>query len=198
MKKDLKNKNFCIYIHLNKINNKAYIGQTCGNPKYRWGRNGNRYYHNEYFLRAIQKYGWENFEHVIWAEGLTADEANRAERLLIALFNTTNQEFGYNIAFGGDNFSHSEITKQKMSKTRTGRKYSKEWCENISKALKGKKDVNKAAIEAHRKKVKCIETGKVYSSQVAAQEDTGISRKWISSCINGYQKTAGGFHWESV
>lgn len=190
-------KSFCIYIHRNKINNKVYIGQTCSKPEYRWG-NGKRYYHNEHFSRAIKKYSWENFEHIVWADNLTAEDANRAERLLIALFDARNPEYGYNIAFGGDNHKHTEETKQKMSKTRTGRKYSAEWCKNISKALKGKKDVNKAACEAHRKKVKCIETNAIYNSQVEAQEITGINRKWISSCINGHQKTAGGFHWEVI
>lgn len=186
-----------IYIHRNLINNKAYIGQARGKPEYRWG-NGKRYYHNEHFSRAIEKYGWDNFEHIIWATDLTAEEADRAERLLIALFNTRDQDCGYNIAFGGDNHKHTEETKRKMSETRTGRKYPTEWRENISKALKGKKDVNKAACEAHRKKVRCIETGIVYNSQVEAQELTGISRKWISACINGYQKTAAGLHWEAV
>ena len=28
--------NYTIYIHINKINKKVYIGQTCQNPKKRW------------------------------------------------------------------------------------------------------------------------------------------------------------------
>ena len=190
-------KKFCIYIHRNKINNKAYIGQTSVKPEYRWGH-GKRYYHNEHFSRAIEKYGWDNFEHIIFATDLTAEEADRLERLLIALFDTRNHEYGYNIAFGGDNHKHTEETKQKMSKTRTGRKHSAEWCKNISKSLAGRPEITRAANEAHRKKIKCIETNVIYNSQVEAQEITGVNRKWISSCINGYQKTAGGYHWEAI
>lgn len=33
----MKEKSYCIYIHINKINNKVYIGQTCQEPEKRWG-----------------------------------------------------------------------------------------------------------------------------------------------------------------
>ena len=37
------NKKWCVYIHTNKINNKAYIGITSRKPEERWGNNGNHY-----------------------------------------------------------------------------------------------------------------------------------------------------------
>ena len=61
---------YTIYIHRNKINNKAYIGQTCNDPKKRW-ENGNGYKKQPHFYNAIQKYGWDGFEHIIWGENLT-------------------------------------------------------------------------------------------------------------------------------
>ena len=53
-----------IYLHRNKINNKVYIGQTIQSPEERW-KNGNGYKGCYYFYNAIQKYGWDNFEHII-------------------------------------------------------------------------------------------------------------------------------------
>ena len=99
-----------VYIHLNKINNKAYIGITGRAPNERWGLNGCRYNINSQpaFANAIKKYGWDNFEHIIFMDGLTEEEAKRIEILLIALFQTNCNRFnsptyGYNLTDGGDN-----------------------------------------------------------------------------------------------
>ena len=62
-----------IYLHKNKINNKVYIGQTkCVNPNNRW-RNGT-HYENTLFGKAIQKYGWDNFEHIILENNIETQE----------------------------------------------------------------------------------------------------------------------------
>ena len=83
------NRKWCVYMHTNKINNKVYVGQTCQQPpEKRWGQNGYKYSNNEYFYRAIQKYGWDNFEHIIFAEDLTKKDADNMEILLIKLYNT--------------------------------------------------------------------------------------------------------------
>ena len=47
-----------------------------------------------------------------------------------------------------------------------------------------------------RKKVKCIETNKIYDSITDAAEKTSINRGHINSVCQGKRKTAGGFHWE--
>ena len=57
---------------------------------------------------------------------------------------------------------------------------------------------NKRIAAARGKKVRCIETGIVYSSISEASRQTGINIGSISQCCNGKQKTAGGFHWEFV
>lgn len=46
--------------------------------------------------------------------------------------------------------------------------------------------------------VRCIETGKIYSSAYAAQRETGIRQPTIWKCCHGKSKTAGGFHWEKA
>ena len=77
--------NYCIYMHKNKINGKVYIGQSC-NINVRW--HPSSYQSSSYFFNAIQKYGWENFEHIILFENLTVEEAKSKEIELIAYYHT--------------------------------------------------------------------------------------------------------------
>lgn len=96
---------FSVYCHLNKVNNKRYIGITCQQLKNRW-QNGNGYSAKTQpvFAAAIKKYGWENFEHIILFENLTADEAKAKEIELIAYYHTWIGEpdcKGYNMTRGG-------------------------------------------------------------------------------------------------
>ena len=45
------------------------------------------------------------------------------------------------------------------------------------------------------KKVKCVETGKIYISVADAKRDTGANDIVIGRCLKGLGKTAGGYHW---
>lgn len=108
--------NHTIYIHINKINKKVYIGQTCQNPKKRW-ENGKGYDSCPRFYNAILKYGWDNFEHIILFENLSLQQANQKEKELIKKYNSTDEKYGYNITSGGSNFHHSEETKRKIGQS---------------------------------------------------------------------------------
>lgn len=55
------------------------------------------------FFKAIQKYGWNNFEHKILFSDLDIETASKKERELIAKYKSNNKKFGYNIADGGLN-----------------------------------------------------------------------------------------------
>ena len=92
--------NYTVYLHLNKINGKRYYGITSLKVEYRW--NNGKGYKEQYFARAINKYGWDNFEHIIIAKGLTKDDAGWIETVLIAEYDTTNPDKGYNITKGGE------------------------------------------------------------------------------------------------
>ena len=103
---------FIVYMHSNKINAKKYIGITCQKPNARW-HNGRGYleqskngkYKQDAFAKAILKYGWDNFEHTILFENLSADEAKAKEMELIAQYHTWVQDskcHGYNMTPGGD------------------------------------------------------------------------------------------------
>lgn len=114
---ETKTKKWCVYIHRNMINNKLYIGQTCYPTAKRW-KNGRGYINNKHFWNAICKYGWDNFEHIVFAENLTKQDACHMERLLIALYDTTNTDNGYNHAPGGETCAgvvRSEETRKKLS-----------------------------------------------------------------------------------
>ncbi len=93
---------YIVYMHKNKFNGKEYIGITCQRFKYRCGKNGNNYEECPRFWRAIQKYGWDNFEHIILLSGLTKEEACKKEIELIEKHQTRNEQFGYNLSKGGD------------------------------------------------------------------------------------------------
>ena len=112
--------NYCVYIHISP-NNKRYIGITGQNVKRRW-ENGRGYKNNVYFYRAIEKYGWDNFQHIIIAKGLTQNEAEWLEVELIREWDTTNKDKGYNISLGGNSGNkHTEETKRKIGEKSKGR-----------------------------------------------------------------------------
>ena len=110
---------YTVYIHINKINNKTYVGITGIEPEKRW-RRGFGYYHNKYFYRAIQKYNWDkDFEHIILFENKTKEEAEQLEVLYIKILLSNNKYYGYNISNGGESIGkHSEESKLKMSEAR--------------------------------------------------------------------------------
>lgn len=116
----MEEKKYYIYKHTNLINGKIYIGQTSQDPKKRWGNGISTYQHNEHFLNAIKKYGWENFSHEILLSNLSKDEMKYWEKYYIKYYDTQNPEKGYNIIEGGLESPFEELWKkesfrQKMS-----------------------------------------------------------------------------------
>ena len=59
-------KKFLVYMHRLKLDGRVYIGQTCMSLRQRSGDNGYRYKSCTKFYNAIQKYGWDNFEHIVF------------------------------------------------------------------------------------------------------------------------------------
>lgn len=100
--------NYCVYKHT-APNGKVYIGITKQSPQRRWG-NGKGYKANQHFYSAIQKYGWGNIDHEIIEIGLSKAEAEQKEKDYIALYNSTNKNFGYNMTLGGE--SGAKITEE--------------------------------------------------------------------------------------
>lgn len=160
---EIKEKKWCVYIHRNKINNKVYIGIAKGNPRHRCGKNGKKYESDSkpVFYNAIQKYGWNNFEHIIWCENLSQEDARQWEIRLIALFKTNccryrNPEFGYNMTDGGEGtsgYKHTEEARDKMSKSHQGKMFSEETKQRISEGHKNpSKETRRKMSEAKKGK----------------------------------------------
>lgn len=136
-------KKYCVYCHTNKINGKKYVGITSQKPENRW-KNGDGYKNNEYFYRAIQKYGWHNFSHEILYVNLPRDEAENLEVKLIAEYDTTFNQKGYNIESGGNvKKDIPSETRKKISERLKGHPCSDETKSKISQANKGKQNPNK-------------------------------------------------------
>ena len=74
---------------------KYYIGITQQSLTKRW-QHGAGYHSCSFFRKAIDKYGWDNIEHLVVAEDLTEKEAKDMEVELIAKYNSYNSKYGYN------------------------------------------------------------------------------------------------------
>lgn len=213
---------YTVYQHKNKINGKIYIGITMQEPEQRW-RHGEGYKSSPHFYAAIQKYGWDNFEHNILFTNLTKEEACLKEQELIKKFNSMNREFGYNSTSGGDVFVMNEETKQKISQALMGNKNglghpcSEEKKKKISDAQKGRKlteehkqKLSEAAKNrhtpcseqakenikkaSHKKPVYCEELDQVFESVQECSRQLGIPATNISKLCNGRGKTLKGYH----
>ena len=97
-----KENNFSVYMHISP-SNKVYIGITSQVPaSKRWGKHGEGYRGNKHFYSAISKYGWENFMHIIIYTNLSKQDACKKEIELIAIYESTDSNFGYNHSTGGE------------------------------------------------------------------------------------------------
>lgn len=118
------NKKYIIYAHKSKTTGKCYIGQTCREFEKRWGSNGNQYTknHNLKFYNAIQKYGWNDFDHFIIDSCETLKDAYELEQFYIELFDSFRN--GYNSTLGGAGSKGKKMTnatREKLIKANKGK-----------------------------------------------------------------------------
>ena len=160
--------NYTVYAHINKINNKVYVGQTNQNPKYRWGKNGSGYRQQD-FYKAIQKYGWNNFEHLILKTNLSKSEANLEEQKYIVYYDSYNN--GYNETTGGQNRTLSQQEKQQIS-------------DFMKIKQQGKNNSN-------AKGVVCLNTKQIFDTLQQAADWCHGWPTGISNCCKGKNKFSG-------
>lgn len=202
----MKTDGYCVYVHVNKTNGKRYVGVTSKkNPNHRWN-SGRGYIENPHFKLAIDKYGWDGFDHIILEENLSNKDAMRIERELIAKWKTQDRNYGYNMTSGGEgtpDYHPSEETRRKLSEARKKENLSEETLRRRSEGLRGRKFT-----EEHRRKIgdgnsKAIEMlskddGHLirrFDSAKQAENELGISHCHISQCCNGHRNTSGGYKW---
>lgn len=129
-------KKYIVYCHTLKSDGRKYVGITGQNPRQRW-KYGAGY--TSYFRNAINKYGWNNFEHNILFENLTEEEAIQKEIELIKKLDLTNREKGFNICEGGQGtkgYVFNEKDLEKMRLSHLGKKLSEEQKKKISLSMK--------------------------------------------------------------
>ena len=107
----MRNRDYTVYLHVNKVNRKVYVGITSMRVENRW-REGKGYKKCEIMNKAILKYGWSNFKHIILCK-TSKDIAIILEKSLIKFYK--NRRMSYNISGGGEGAGTvSECTKEKL------------------------------------------------------------------------------------
>lgn len=119
----------CIYMYINKVNGKRYVGQA---KDFIQRHKEHIRKHDQVIDKAIDKYGIDNFEIKILAHNIpTQEKLNDYEKFFIKRYNSSikNGE-GYNVAEGGHNGNTMEgKTDEEIE----------EWKRKIGEGNKGKK-----------------------------------------------------------
>lgn len=100
-----------------------YIGRTCNSQKTRARYNGRGYEYCTAFWRAIQKYGWENFEYEVLESGIPYNKIKERENYWIDYYHSSTDENGYNLLMPDEDSDVivSQETIEKMSKSHIGK-----------------------------------------------------------------------------
>lgn len=175
-----KEKTYILYWHINKINNKVYVGITCQKCINRWN-NGKGYKKQKLFNNAIQKYGWDNFEHKIMHENISKENACILERAYISFFKK--RKLSYNASNGGetnDGWNQTEEVRKKLSESKKGEKnpmygknVSEETRKKKSKSLKGR-----TISEETRKKMSESRKGWIPSAEIKSKISNSLKGKY--------------------
>lgn len=209
---------YSVYMHTNKINGKRYIGITSQtNVKERW-HSGYGYKQQRRFYSAIKHYGWDGFTHEVLIEGLTKEEAEAKEVELIAKFNATSPEYGYNMENGGHVNKYTDEQRKQMSLSHLGKKASGETRKKMSESHKGLSTAwltGRKASQATKEKMSAMRTGagnsraraviqldmegnvlnRFQTMNDAARSVNGRNTSHISQCCAGQRNKAYGFRW---
>lgn len=167
-----------LYTHTRLDTNEVfYIGIGTQDNYIRASRSHNR---TNYWNNVVKRCGWKVD---ILYDNLSWEDACKKEKELIAFYGRIDLGTGtlVNLTDGGEGtlgHKHTEETKEKMAKTRKGRKYSEEHKLKTKNSMIGK----------NCKKIINTQTGKIYNSIEEAAKDIGISRVALSLKLTGKTK----------
>jgi group I intron endonuclease len=211
-----------IYMILNTINDKYYIGSAINLSK----RRSNHFsdlrrnvHSNIHLQRAYNKYGEMNFKFILVELVDDSTTILAREQYYIDLYNASDDKYGYNIcSIAGSNLGRifDDVSKEKMSISAKKRKASKSTKEILSKAHKGEKhpfygkkhsEESKHKMSQARsgiyvlgnspraKKVINTDTNKVFLSIKEAAMYYDCSKSYISYVCRNVESKHKGYHW---
>lgn len=172
---------FFVYIHTCP-NGKKYVGVTKRTTEERWC-DGEGYKGQKHFYAAIQKYGWDNIGH----ESFEVESSSLMlywERILIYHHKTIDRKYGYNKSGGGEcinGFYLSEEIRKKISETMKHRKVSEETKQKMSKTLTGRTSPMKGRTQSESARKKISEAVKNRPSRKLSEE----TKQKISTSLKG-------------
>ncbi|HEX5186715.1 MAG TPA: hypothetical protein VFV86_07475 [Nitrososphaeraceae archaeon] len=169
---------------------KVYIGQSWNLKKRQieykslWGKGQDRLYN------SIKKYGWENHTFKIIHElpiDITQEVLDNYENLYWSQYRDCGFEMMNIREPLGNRGRLSEETKQKISKSNSKKKRTKEHIESLNKTRrKGVLQINPETNEIINEFISMKEAGRIL----------GINASGITEVIRGRQKTSFGYKWK--
>lgn len=190
-----------IYLTINLVNNKVYVGQTTTNDCSYIGS-------GRFIKKAIKKYGKSNFLKIVLLSNIDSiEQLNLWETFYINLFGSRNSKIGYNVRPGGSRskFKHSKEAIEKI-KIRSNQEDNKLRIKEIQKIAATKRTGSHHSQESKRKiivtKFGAIKQIEIYKNgelietcnmSTEASNITGIKPSAIRNNLSGLSKSAGGY-----
>lgn len=197
----------CIYLYVNNVNDKKYVGKAKDLQKRHEG-----HLHRKLAIDfAIRKYGMDNFTLYVVKFDLSEEEMNMWEQHYIQKYNS--YEYGYNFTYGGTGGNtqtkwteqRKDEFRKKMSEATAGeknpmygKKASDETKKKLSESHKGLTyPTHRVTLAQYDLDGKLIKTWYNESASNVA-EILHINRASLVAAYMGRKKSCGGFMWRKV
>lgn len=159
---------YAIYKLTDLITNKVYIGATTIEPTERW-QSGYGYHTNLELYSAINKCGWKNIKKEVIAYAINIEQCAFIEKYFIEKYKSYDLNYGFNLTRGGDNLkNHTDIIRQRMSKSHTG----------LKESINTKKKKSNKVIAFKDDILYVCDSGKLLGDF-----DNGTSKDYVKNCL---------------